>query len=171
MRIPMGSRHAPIRLWPTWPFAHIYPDPESRALRAAISSYTGVSTDNLMAGAGADEMIDLLLRVLLEPGETVINLPPTFGMYPFDTLLNAGQLVEIKRREDFSLDLPAIIKAVETYHPKAIFATHPNNPDGRMMTRAEIDTLLSLPVLVVIDEAYIEFAENGGRFGGSAQHD
>jgi len=146
-------------------FPHIYPDPESRALRQALQEHTGVPAEFLMAGSGADELIDLLLRVLLEPGDTVLNLPPTFGMYPFDTLLNTGQLVEVKRREDFSLDLPALRDAVGKYAPKVIFATHPNNPDGRLLNQEELNALLDLPALVVIDEAYIEFADNAGRLG------
>ncbi len=146
-------------------FPHIYPDPESRALRESLAAFTGLPVANLLAGAGADELIDLLLRVLLEPGDCVINCPPTFGMYPFDTLLNAGQVIEIRRRPDFSLDLSGIQDAVETYHPKAIFITAPNNPDGNLPGQAEIDFLLSLPMLVVIDEAYIEFASQGGRLG------
>jgi histidinol-phosphate aminotransferase len=121
----------------------------------------------LLTGAGADELIDLLLRVLLEPGDCVINCPPTFGMYPFDTLLNAGQVVDVVRRADFSLDVDAIQRAVETRRPKAIFITTPNNPDGSLPPAEEIDFLLSLPLLVVIDEAYIEFTSGGGRLGES----
>lgn len=146
-------------------FPHIYPDPESRALRQGLANFTGVPMESLLAGSGADELIDLLLRVLLEPGDCVINCPPTFGMYPFDTLLNAGQVVEIPRQADFSLDLPAIAAAVAARKPKAIFITTPNNPDGSLPTAEEIDRLLSLPVLVVIDEAYIEFTRAGGRLG------
>lgn len=147
------------------PFAHIYPDPESRALRQGLASFTGLPVEHLLAGAGADELIDLLLRVLLEPDDCVINCPPTFGMYPFDTLLNAGQVVDVVRRADFGLDCAAIQRAVETRRPKAIFITTPNNPDGNLPPAEEIDFLLSLPVLVVIDEAYIEFTSTGGRLG------
>lgn len=147
------------------PYAHIYPDPESRALRAALAEFTGIPAEYLLAGAGADELIDLLLRVLLEPGERVINCPPTFGMYPFDTLLNAGQVINVPRREDFSLDLAAIQAAVAEFNPKALFITRPNNPDGSMPTAEQIEALLALPVLVVVDEAYIEFTQGGGRLG------
>lgn len=147
------------------PFAHIYPDPESRSLRAALSRFTGVPMEHLIAGAGADELIDLLLRVLLEPGDCVLSFPPTFGMYPFDTRLNAGRLVEIPRRDDFSLDLPTIRAAAETCRPKVIFLTRPNNPDGSMPSAEELETLLALPALVVVDEAYIEFHSDGGRLG------
>jgi histidinol-phosphate aminotransferase len=153
------------------PFPHIYPDPESRALRAALAQFTGAPAENLLAGSGADEMIDLLLRVLLEPDDRVINCPPTFGMYPFDTLLNAGQVIDIPRlacadpKLGFTLDYSAICAAVETYQPKALFITTPNNPDGVLPTPQEINQLLDLPVLVVIDEAYIEFTSAGGRLG------
>jgi histidinol-phosphate aminotransferase len=148
-------------------FAHIYPDPESRALRAALSCLSGVPAEYLMAGAGADELIDLLLRVMLEPGDTVINLPPTFGMYDFDTRLNAGQVIAIPRRADFSLDLPAIRQSVAERQPKVLFVTTPNNPDGSLPPAAELDELIALPLLVVLDEAYIEFTGQGGQLGES----
>jgi histidinol-phosphate aminotransferase len=146
-------------------WAHIYPDPENRALRTALADFTGLPADNLFPGAGADELIDLVLRVLLEPGDRVLNFPPTFGMYPFDTRLNAGQVLEIQRRADFSLDLPAVLKAVDTQHPKVLFLTTPNNPDGSLAHAEDIQSLLDLPLLVVVDEAYIEFTENAGRLG------
>ncbi len=144
-------------------FPHIYPDPESRALRKSLEEFTGVPADYLMAGAGADELIDLLMRVLLEPGDYVLSCPPTFGMYSFDTELNAARCVEVPRRADFSLNIDSISKAVETHHPKLLFITSPNNPDGSVLDAKTINALLELPTLVVLDEAYIEFAgENLG---------
>jgi histidinol-phosphate aminotransferase len=148
-------------------FTHIYPDPEARALRAGLAAFTGVPQENLVAGAGADELIDLLLRVLLEPGDAVLNFPPTFGMYAFDTRLSAGKVIEIPRRPDFSLDLPAIEAAVLSERPKALFVTSPNNPDGSLISQSDLATLLELPVLVVLDEAYIEFARQGGQLGSA----
>ncbi len=146
-------------------WSHIYPDPESRALRAALAAFCGVPAENLLPGAGADELIDLLLRVLLEAADCVINCPPTFGMYPFDTLLNAGQVIDVPRLPDFALDMPAIHAAVAERHPKIIFVTSPNNPDGSLLNPGELNELLVLPLLVVVDEAYIEFARGGGRLG------
>jgi histidinol-phosphate aminotransferase len=144
-------------------FPHIYPDPESRALRKALSEFTGVPFQNLLAGAGADELIDLLMRILLEPNDCVLSCPPTFGMYSFDAELNAARVMEIPRKDDFSLDLESICKAVETYQPKILFVASPNNPDGSLVDAKVIDELLELPVLLVLDEAYIEFAgENLG---------
>jgi histidinol-phosphate aminotransferase len=141
-------------------FPHIYPDPESRALRAALSEFTGVAEEFLMAGAGADELIDLLMRVLLEPDDCVLSCPPTFGMYSFDAELNAARVVEVPRKEDFSLDMKGISSAVKQHHPKLLFLAAPNNPDGSMPDGSTIDTLLDLPTLVVLDEAYIEFADD-----------
>jgi histidinol-phosphate aminotransferase len=139
-------------------FPHIYPDPESRALRKMLSSFTGVGEDYLLASAGADELIDLLMRILLEPGDCILSCPPTFGMYSFDAELNAARCIEIPRREDFSLDMDAIRTAVKANQPKILFVASPNNPDGSLLSSQTIDELLSLPLLVVLDEAYIEFA-------------
>jgi histidinol-phosphate aminotransferase len=148
-------------------FPHIYPDPESRALRAALAEFTGVPAENLLAGSGADEMIDLITRLLLEPGDKVLNCPPTFGMYPFDTELNAGRIVDVPRGADFSLDVEGIRAAVAAHAPKLIFLTSPNNPDGSLVPPDELEEILSLPVLVVLDEAYIEFADEKDTLGMS----
>jgi len=147
-----------------WP--HIYPDPESRELRTALAEFTGVPMENLVAGAGADELIDLILRLVLEPGDCVINCPPTFGMYSFETKLNTGEVISIQRNSDFSIDLEAIKQAVAEQKPKALFLTTPNNPDGSFPEPKIIDAILDLPLLVILDEAYIEFTgAAGGRFG------
>jgi histidinol-phosphate aminotransferase len=144
-------------------FPHIYPDPESRALRISLEEFTGVPAEHLMVGAGADELIDLLMRVMLEPNDCILSCPPTFGMYSFDAGLNAARCIEIPRRADFSLDMDSICTAVETHHPKLFFITSPNNPDGSVLDAKAINKLLELPTLVVLDEAYIEFAgENLG---------
>lgn len=151
------------------PFAHIYPDPEARLLREALEEYTGVPAGRLLAGAGADELIDLVLRALLTPGDVVLNCPPSFGMYPFSTAVNMGRLVNIPRRPDFSLDVAGIEVAARD-HPRArvLFLCSPNNPDGSVIADHTLRRLLALPLLVVLDEAYVEFvsgldAENGYR--------
>jgi histidinol-phosphate aminotransferase len=146
-------------------FPHIYPDPESRALRKSLSKFTGVDEECFLAGQGADELIDLLMRVFLDPDDCIISCPPTFGMYSFDAELNAARVIEVPRNADFSLDVEAIKKAVEEHQPKLLFVTSPNNPDGSLIPSDVMDKLLSLPTLVVLDEAYIEFA--GENLGAS----
>lgn len=139
-------------------FPHIYPDPESRTLRNALEKFTGVPAEYLLAGSGADELLDLLMRFLLEPNDYILSCPPTFGMYSFDAELNAARVIEVQRSTDFSLDMDAIRKAIETYQPKILFIASPNNPDGSLLDKKIIEELLTLPLLVVLDEAYIEFA-------------
>ncbi len=141
-------------------FPHIYPDPESRLLRKSLAKFTGVSEEYLLAGSGADELIDLLMRVFLEPNDCILSCPPTFGMYSFDAELNAARCIEVPRNADFSLNMESIRRTVEAYHPKLFFITSPNNPDGSIVPPDVMDQLLALPIVVVLDEAYIEFAES-----------
>ncbi len=141
-------------------YGHIYPDPESRALRAALSQFTGAPAENLLVGAGADELIDLIMRVTLNPGDTVLNCPPTFGMYAFDADLNNANVVNVPRNRDFSVDVDGILDAAERFSPKLIFLTSPNNPDGSLLPQPVLQKLLALPALIVLDEAYIEFANH-----------
>jgi len=141
---------------------HIYPDPGSEALRAKLAEFTGVSAEFLMASAGSDELLDLIMRLFLSPGDAILNCPPTFGMYAFDAALHAAGVINVPRRPDFSVDVDAIEAATEQYHPKLLFLAAPNNPSGTWLPDADLERLLALPVVVVLDEAYVEFAgENG----------
>lgn len=146
------------------PYAHIYPDPASRDLRQALAEYHGLPFENLIAGAGADELIDLTLRLLIEPGDAVLNCPPTFGMYAFDSELNRAQIIAVPRRPDFSIDLEAVEMTARRSRPKLMFLASPNNPDGSLAERRVIERLLELPLILVLDEAYIEFAPPGSSW-------
>lgn len=143
---------------------HIYPDPESRQIRKILADHHQISQENVVIGAGADELIDLIMRIVIEPGDTIINCPPTFGMYAFDGALNQAELISVPRQTDFSLDMPGIISAVDQHKPRLLFLAHPNNPDGSLISTNEFEQLVNLPLLLVMDEAYIQFAENGGSF-------
>ena len=141
-------------------YGHSYPDPESRALRERLSQTFDLPTQNILAGAGADELIDLILRLTLDPGEKVINCPPTFSYY--DTVAEMNDLVQVQvpRRPDFSLDLPGIQAAVDS-GAKLVFLANPNNPDGSLIPTEELEQILAQPLLVVVDEAYVDFAPPG----------
>jgi histidinol-phosphate aminotransferase len=139
-------------------FAHIYPDPESRALRKALAEFTGVPAEYLMAGLGADELIDLTMRLFIQPGDAIVNCPPTFGMYPFDADVNGARCISVERGDNFALDMDGIKAAVAEHQPKLIFVASPNNPDGSWLSSADLERLLALPLVVILDEAYIEFA-------------
>jgi histidinol-phosphate aminotransferase len=154
---PYGMPPASIRRLADLSFGHIYPDPESRYLREALSAYSGVPYENILVGAGADELIDLIMRLTMAPGEKMINCPPTFGFYDADAQVNNLEILDVRRKSDFSLDIPGIEKAVSE-GGKSIFLANPNNPDGGVINPEDLLKILALPVLVVLDEAYVEFA-------------
>ena len=88
---------------------HIYPDPESRKIRRSLANHHSIPEENIVIGAGADELIDLIMRIVLDPGDKIVNCPPTFGMYAFDGLLNQAEVISVPRNPDFSLNIEALI--------------------------------------------------------------
>ncbi|MCK9521128.1 MAG: histidinol-phosphate transaminase [Dehalococcoidia bacterium] len=133
---------------------HIYPDPGHEALRIAIADYCGVRPEQVVAGSGADDLIDILIRVTMP--EAVVNLPPTFGMYGFLAKISRARVIDVPRKPDFALDLPGIAAAVEQ-GAGIVFATSPNNPTGNPLSLDEVHALCELDAIIAVDEAYIEF--------------
>lgn len=154
-----------------FPWYHIYPDPQQFSLRDALSQYTGVPASYILPGHGADELLDYLCRLFLAPGDAIINCPPTFGMYSFDAKLSGGSVIDVWRRQDFSLDVEEIERVALSAEPrpKLLFLTSPNNPDGSLIPQAVLHRLLQLPLIVIMDEAYIEFADGGPEQSGPEQ--
>jgi histidinol-phosphate aminotransferase len=153
---------------------HIYPDPDQTELRTAISEYIGVPKEHILCGAGADELIQLIGMAFVAPGQAIVDLPPTFGMYKWLADIVAAQYLPVPRHIDFSLRLNAIESAIKnTPHAKLLFVTNPNNPDGSTIDDETLLQLLALPVVVVLDEAYIDFASQAhpSRAHWVAQHE
>lgn len=136
---------------------NIYPDPFQRQVRAALSEFTGLPAETIVAGAGSDEIIDLIFRLVIEPGDTIIDSEPTFGMYSFDARVNGARTVMVQRDERFDVDVDAVMRAIDD-SAKIIFLCSPNNPTGNVATQEQIEGLLATGLLVVIDEAYWEFS-------------
>jgi histidinol-phosphate aminotransferase len=139
---------------------HIYPDPDQRRVREALARHIDTDVERIVCGLGSDDLIDLILRAVLLPGDGVINCSPTFGMYPFSTEIAGGRVIDVPRLESFALDVDAIEQAAP--RAKLIFVASPNNPTGQRMSEGELDRLLTTGLLVVVDEAYIEFAGGHG---------
>ncbi len=137
-----------------------YPDPLQLDLKDAISKIKGVPIENTFLGNGSDEAIDLLYRAFCEPGiDNVIILPPTYGMYEVSANINNVEVRKINLLPNFQLDLDGIAEAIDK-HTKIIFICSPNNPTGNSIIRTDIETVLAnFEGLVVIDEAYINYAK------------
>ncbi|KAJ4963233.1 hypothetical protein NE237_023172 [Protea cynaroides] len=152
-------------------FPYVYPDPESRRLRAALAEDSGLESDYILAGCGADELIDLIMRCVLDPGDKIVDCPPTFTMYEFDAAVNGALVIKVPRKGDFSLNSDRIIEVVKSEKPKIIFLTSPNNPDGSIINDVDLMRILDLPILVVLDEAYIEFSGLESRMTWVKKHE
>jgi histidinol-phosphate aminotransferase len=137
---------------------HIYPDPEQRRLRRVLGDFVGYGPEWIACGAGSDELIELCVRLFVAPGQSILNFPPTFGMYTFlaDVLAGNQAAVNVPRRADHSIDLEAMVAAAE--RTSLIFTVSPNNPTGTLLSRKELDWMLATGRPVVVDEAYAEFA-------------
>jgi histidinol-phosphate aminotransferase len=158
---PYGPSPRAMEAMCHFPFHHVYPDPDQTVLRTGLENYIGVDHSHILCGTGSDEIIDVILRLFVEPGDAIINCPPTFGMYSFLAQICRARQIEIARRSDFSLDLEAIeacFAAKSEARIKLIFVCQPNNPDGSVTPQAVLDRLLRLPAVIVVDEAYAEFS-------------
>jgi histidinol-phosphate aminotransferase len=154
---PYGCSPKVYQALANYSYYHIYPDPEQRELRQALGEYTGLNPEHIVCGSGSDELIDLILRLFLNPGDEVINCSPTFGMYPFSTDVCGGRMVDVPRGENFAINLAGVKKAL-TKKTKVIFIASPNNPTGNTVTEQEIVELIESGEIVVVDEAYFEFS-------------
>jgi histidinol-phosphate aminotransferase len=140
-----------------YPYLNIYPDSNQTELREYLAKYTGLGPEYLVAGNGSDELIDLLLRIFLAPGDEAIINVPTFDMYRFSTEVCLAKPVNVLRKKNFDIDVAAIKGAV-TKRTRIIFITTPNNPTGTVASREDILELVTLGLPLVVDEAYYEFS-------------
>jgi histidinol-phosphate aminotransferase len=139
---------------------HRYPDPLQKELKKKISRLKKVPVENIFIGNGSDEAIDLLIRAFCEPRrDNILVFPPTYGMYEVCAAINNVAAQKILLTEDFQLNTDNI-QASLNENSKLAFVCSPNNPTGNLMSRESIEWLLqNFKGLVIIDEAYFDFAE------------
>ena len=137
-----------------------YPDPHQKQLKERLSEIKGVPSKNIFVGNGSDEAIDLVFRVFCEPRkDNVVAITPSYGMYKVAAAMNDVELREVALRENFALPTEELLAAADE-NTKAIFLCSPNNPTGNSFPREEMLRLVDeFEGLVVVDEAYIDFAE------------
>ena len=143
-----------------------YPDPQQNLVKAALAKIKNVSREQLLLGNGSDEVLDLIFRVFCEPKvDTVIALPPTYGMYEVLANTNDVGLIKISLLDNYQLNVDEILKA-QNSQTKLLFLCSPNNPTANSFNADKIETLIKkFTGIVVIDEAYIDFSSQESWIG------
>ena len=137
-----------------------YPDPLQEDLKKKIAKVKGVPAENIFLGNGSDEAIDLIYRIFCEPRvDNVVAIAPTYGMYEVCADINDVEYRPVLLDEDFQLDADKLLEACDA-HTKVIWICSPNNPTGNLLERQQIEKVLTtFQGIVVIDEAYSDFAQ------------
>ncbi|MFR9502834.1 MAG: histidinol-phosphate transaminase [Rikenellaceae bacterium] len=140
-----------------------YPDPHQRELKKIISELKGVPTTQIFIGNGSDEPIDLLYRVFCDPGvHNAVSIAPTYGMYRVSADINNVEMREVALNSDFSLNCQAILDACDK-QSRLLFLCSPNNPTANLLASEDVEYLINnFTGIVVVDEAYIDFAQSEG---------
>ena len=141
----------------SYPYFSVYPDSGQTELRKLLAGYVGVAPERIVASNGSNQLIDLIIRLFVGPGEEVINCVPTFDVYRFSTEIGGGTLVEVPRDENFAVNVKAV-KAVISKKTKILFLANPNSPTGNITPQKDILELVETGLPVVVDEAYYEFS-------------
>jgi len=137
-----------------------YPDPLQKQLKERISELNSLDVASIFVGNGSDEAIDLMFRIFCEPGkDSCIICPPTYGMYQVSADINDVGVTKIPLTAEFQLDVDGVLAAISS-NTKLIFICSPNNPTGNLMRRGDIIRIArGFRGIVVVDEAYIHFAD------------
>ena len=132
----------------------LYPDPEARALRARAAEVYGLPPDHILAGNGSDELLALILRATIDPGDRVAFPVPTYSLYDTLVAVEGGEAVRVPFGEDFALPL-----ALAAARARVTFLCNPNSPSGTLVPADEVEELArAVSGLLVVDEAYVDFA-------------
>jgi len=138
---------------------HRYPDRAARGLRQAIGAWHGVDAANVFAANGSNEVLQTLLLTYAGHGRTVLTFEPTYQLHGHIARISGATVAEVERRADFTLDPATARRAVEEHRPAVTFLCSPNNPTGIVEDPAVVHAVLeAAPGLVVVDEAYAQFA-------------
>ncbi len=138
-----------------------YPDPMQNRLKERLAGMKGVDLDQLFLGNGSDECIDLLFRIFCVPGvDKALTFVPTYGMYEVSAGINNVALLKLPLNQDFKINEGDILPYLSEHSLKIIFLCSPNNPTGNLIAQESVTYILDhFDGIVVIDEAYIDFAD------------
>lgn len=136
-----------------------YPDPLQRELKVKIAKIKNCKAEQIFLGNGSDEPIDLLFRAFCEPGQdNIVTIDPTYGMYQVSAEINNVEIRKVQLKNDYSFSADELLEKADSY-TKLIFLCSPNNPTANLLDKSEMLKLIKVfSGLVVVDEAYIDFA-------------
>lgn len=155
LQTELGERLAHVAL-------NRYPPADPQAFKAKLAAAMGVpSGAALMLGNGSDELIHLVIQACAKPGATVLSPWPSFAMYELSARFDGCRFVPVPLRPDFGLDMTELLGAIAEHRPAVIFLSYPNNPTGNLFSRTDVSAVLrAAPGLVIVDEAYLPFAQD-----------
>jgi len=136
-----------------------YPPIQGGALREALAAYTGVGADQIILGNGSDDLIELLMKVFVQPGDEVLLPIPTFFVYGFAAQVLGAKPVQVNRTASFELDVAAILNHINP-RTQLLFIANPNNPTANLSPRPILSQILDqVSCIVVVDECYYEISQ------------
>lgn len=141
-----------------------YPDREAVALRADLAGYLGhgIGADNVWAANGSNEVQQHLLQAFGGPGRTALGFTPSYSMHPLLALATGTTWVDGPRTAEFTIDVPSAVAEIRRHRPHLVFLCSPNNPTGTAIDLSVVRAVADVaPGMVVVDEAYAEFARSG----------
>ncbi len=134
-----------------------YPNTYSDGLRSALADLYGLETDNIIAGNGSDEMLDVIFKTFTDMGDNSVVPVPSYTLYDYFVKMNGGKAIEVDLTEDFQLDVDAMVRQ----DAKVAIMPSPNNPTGNCFRTKDIEEILSrFDGIVVVDEAYAEYSDD-----------
>lgn len=141
-----------------------YPDSDSSELRRALATKLHANPEHIIIGNGSMELIRLIASAYLESKDAIVIPEPTFGEYEIACRIAGSRIVRHRLRpeDNFKLDISEFVESIRWSRAKAVFLCNPNNPTGHYISRSDVEKLLTVSeeTLIVLDEAYVAFAEN-----------
>lgn len=138
-----------------------YPDPNQKELKDELAKLKELAPDNIFIGNGSDEVIDLAFRIFGNPGkDKALSFSPTYGMYDVSAGINNVEIIQLPLNSNFQIDIETLKPWFKDKRLKLLFICSPNNPTGNTIHREAIEFILKkFNGIVIVDEAYIDFAE------------
>lgn len=149
-----------------------YPDPMATNLVEGFAKYFKVNPEYVTAGNGSDEIISVIMNAFLQKGDKILTLEPDFSMYRFYAEIAECESVKYQKNDDLDVDIDEVIKIANAENVRIVIFSNPCNPTSRIIRKDEIRKLInSVNSLVVLDEAYMDFAEDDSLLGEFENYD